>query len=96
MNLFQRYTYSGIYQNNLIYFLIYQARLFMNKVSAEKFRNFKKFKIFFLFYLTFKDDIKYLFGIISYGSGCGSTFPGIYTRIDKYLDWIEREMTALG
>jgi secreted trypsin-like serine protease len=42
------------------------------------------------------DDNKYLFGIISYGNGCASTYPGIYTRVDKYLDWIEKEMTALG
>ncbi|XP_070494751.1 ovochymase-like [Chironomus tepperi] len=43
-----------------------------------------------------ENDIKYLYGIISYGAGCGSPSPGINTRVDKFLDWIEQEMTALG
>ncbi|KAL3272438.1 hypothetical protein HHI36_013919 [Cryptolaemus montrouzieri] len=28
-------------------------------------------------------------GITSYGLGCGSKYPGIYTRVSSYLDWIE-------
>lgn len=28
-------------------------------------------------------------GIVSFGIGCGSTLPGIYTRVAHYLDWIE-------
>ncbi|XP_068913732.1 venom protease-like isoform X2 [Tenebrio molitor] len=28
-------------------------------------------------------------GITSYGIGCGSKYPGIYTRISSYLNWIE-------
>ena len=28
-------------------------------------------------------------GVISFGSGCGSpTQPGIYARVDHFLDWI--------
>lgn len=28
-------------------------------------------------------------GIVSYGISCGSELPGLYTRVAKYVDWIE-------
>jgi secreted trypsin-like serine protease len=29
-------------------------------------------------------------GVTSFGPGvCGGSTPGIYTRVDKYVDWIE-------
>lgn len=28
-------------------------------------------------------------GIVSFGISCGSTLPGLYTRIANYMDWIE-------
>ncbi|CAG9763231.1 unnamed protein product [Ceutorhynchus assimilis] len=31
-------------------------------------------------------------GIVSYGIQCGSTAPGIYTRVSAYLDWIEEKV----
>ncbi|XP_057664413.1 chymotrypsin-2-like [Diorhabda carinulata] len=30
------------------------------------------------------------FGIVSRGKGCQGRYPGIYTRVDKYLDFIEK------
>ncbi|KAH8407986.1 hypothetical protein KR222_006978, partial [Zaprionus bogoriensis] len=32
----------------------------------------------------------HLIGITSYGVFCRSSFPSVYTRVFKYLDWIER------
>lgn len=40
----------------------------------------------------YKDGAYYQYGIISYGAGCGSEFPAIYTKVNKYLDWINDEM----
>ncbi|KAL4707784.1 hypothetical protein ACJJTC_001730, partial [Scirpophaga incertulas] len=31
-----------------------------------------------------------LVGVTSFGEGCGTTKPGVYTRIAHYIDWIER------
>ncbi|XP_044252710.1 serine protease persephone-like isoform X1 [Tribolium madens] len=31
-------------------------------------------------------------GVTSYGIGCGSRYPGIYTRISSYVDWIEERV----
>lgn len=28
-------------------------------------------------------------GVVSFGIGCGSGVPGIYTRVAKYIKWIE-------
>ena len=37
----------------------------------------------------------YLHGIVSYGASCGSAFPGIYTKVNKYLGWIEQELNLM-
>ncbi|XP_055618626.1 serine protease persephone-like isoform X2 [Toxorhynchites rutilus septentrionalis] len=32
---------------------------------------------------------RYLVGVTSSGRLCGSTWPGVYTRISRYIDWVE-------
>ncbi|KDR19585.1 Serine protease snake [Zootermopsis nevadensis] len=39
---------------------------------------------------TTESNAYFIVGITSYGpSVCGGSTPGIYTRVNKYLDWIE-------
>lgn len=36
-----------------------------------------------------EEDTYSLVGIVAAGIGCGGeTFPGLYTRVEPYLDWI--------
>ncbi|XP_040887214.1 hepatocyte growth factor activator [Toxotes jaculatrix] len=36
-----------------------------------------------------RDDVSFLYGIISWGDGCGrSRKPGVYTKVVNYIDWI--------
>ncbi|XP_041979586.1 serine protease Hayan-like [Aricia agestis] len=38
------------------------------------------------------DNYYRLVGVTSFGIGCGTSKPGVYTKIYPYLDWIEREV----
>lgn len=40
----------------------------------------------------FKDDQYFIVGITSFGIGCGSSLPGIYTRVNSFIDWIEKRI----
>lgn len=37
-----------------------------------------------------KSGVFSIVGVVSYGAGCGGKIPGVYTRVSKYIDWIER------
>ncbi|KAJ8416473.1 hypothetical protein AAFF_G00357610 [Aldrovandia affinis] len=38
-----------------------------------------------------KNGLHYLYGIISWGDGCGrNKKPGVYTKVSNYIDWINR------
>lgn len=34
----------------------------------------------------------YLAGIVSAGRGCGTVYPGVYTRVSSFIDWIEKNI----
>lgn len=35
----------------------------------------------------------YIEGIVSFGAKCGSEgWPGIYTRVSEYIDWIQENV----
>ncbi|KAI5644348.1 trypsin domain-containing protein [Phthorimaea operculella] len=42
--------------------------------------------------VTSTDEQYRIVGITSFGRGCGSPVPGVYTRVAHYLDWIEEQV----
>ena len=46
-----------------------------------------------LFVSGTKDGTFYLEGVVSYGSKeCGTGYPGVYTNIEYYMQWILKNM----
>ncbi|KAJ8974780.1 hypothetical protein NQ317_002494 [Molorchus minor] len=46
---------------------------------------------------NYKNDTSqwYIEGIVSFGAGCGTEgWPGIYTRVSKYLEWIRNTIKS--
>ncbi|CAH1984237.1 unnamed protein product [Acanthoscelides obtectus] len=39
-----------------------------------------------------KDCSFSIVGVISYGMGCGGVVPAVYTRVSRYIDWIEKHV----
>ncbi|XP_025831834.1 serine protease persephone-like isoform X2 [Agrilus planipennis] len=35
------------------------------------------------------NNMYYIVGVTSFGASCGGKVPGVYTRVNKHLDWIE-------
>jgi len=46
--------------------------------------------------MTVKDssNVFSVVGIVSVGIGCASGYPGIYTRVSHFLDWINDKITS--
>ncbi|XP_054159488.1 U21-ctenitoxin-Pn1a-like [Oppia nitens] len=38
--------------------------------------------------INYKDDRAILVGVVSFGVGCATDYPGVYTKVSHFLDWI--------
>lgn len=43
-----------------------------------------------------EDDKFQLVGVTSFGNGCGSNTPSVYTRVARYIEWIESVVWPTG
>jgi len=42
--------------------------------------------------MKFENDRFYLLGIASHSYKCGDGYPGVYTRLTQYMDWITSKL----
>lgn len=41
-----------------------------------------------------KNNSFYLVGVVSFGKQCGQPgYPGVYTRVTEFLDWLSRNLS---
>lgn len=38
------------------------------------------------------DGIEYVVGLVSFGHGCASNNPSVYTRVSQYIGWVEENV----
>ena len=41
------------------------------------------------------DEKGLLIGIVSWGNGCARGYPGVFTKVSYFLDWINQSMSTL-
>ena len=51
--------------------------------------------------MYYKNGLWYLYGVVSFivasnDGSCDPTYPSFYTKVPAYLDWMEKQLSALN